>query len=115
MFSSSTTASRKSTFIQHLGSQLTGISDIGADLTYLNFVVGVVVMFFFIPVQTWFYARDRKIHGLPRDRLAVPNYPPLVRIHQQRKDILLVPCRRWRNLGFCRSTAVVEHVELHHW
>jgi hypothetical protein len=66
MFSSSTTASRKSTFIQHLGSQLTGISDIGADLTYLNFVVGVVVMFFFIPVQTWFYARDRKIHGTNR-------------------------------------------------
>jgi hypothetical protein len=39
---------------------------IGADLTYLNFVVGVVAMFFFIPVQTWFYARDRKIHGTNR-------------------------------------------------
>jgi len=43
-----------------------GLSIIGADLTYLNFVVGVVVMFFFIPVQTWFYARDRKIHGTNR-------------------------------------------------
>lgn len=39
---------------------------IGADLTYLDFVVGVIVMFFFIPVQTWFYARDRKIHGTNR-------------------------------------------------
>lgn len=40
-----------------------GLSYIGADLTYLNFVVGVVCMFFFVPVQTWFYARDRRIHG----------------------------------------------------
>jgi hypothetical protein len=35
---------------------------IGADLTYLNFIVGVAVMFCFIPVQTWFYAQDRKKH-----------------------------------------------------
>ena len=40
-----------------------GLSDISADLTYLNFVVGVLVMFCFIPVQTWFYAQDRKKHG----------------------------------------------------
>ena len=40
-----------------------GLSDISADLTYLNFVVGDLVMFCFIPVQTWFYARDRKKHG----------------------------------------------------
>ncbi len=44
-------------------SQLTSFSDISADLTYLNFVVGVLVMFCFIPVQTWFYARDRRMHG----------------------------------------------------
>ncbi|KAG0650028.1 putative transporter [Hyphodiscus hymeniophilus] len=43
-----------------------GLSVIGADLTYLNFVVGVVCMFLFIPVQTWFYTRDRKIHGTNR-------------------------------------------------
>lgn len=43
-----------------------GLSYIGADLTYLNFVVGVVVMFLFVPVQTWFYARDRKKHGINR-------------------------------------------------
>ncbi|KAA8577059.1 hypothetical protein EYC84_007069 [Monilinia fructicola] len=43
-----------------------GLSYIGADLTYLNFVVGVVVMFLFIPVQTWLYARDRKKHGINR-------------------------------------------------
>jgi MFS family permease len=40
-----------------------GLSDISADLTFLNFVVGVLVMFCFIPVQTWFYAQDRKKHG----------------------------------------------------
>ncbi|KAH7383644.1 major facilitator superfamily domain-containing protein [Cadophora sp. MPI-SDFR-AT-0126] len=43
-----------------------GLSIISADLTYLNFVVGVLVMFCFIPVQTWFYARDRKKHGTNR-------------------------------------------------
>lgn len=43
-----------------------GLTYIGADLTYLNFVVGVVVMFLFVPVQTWFYARDRKKHGINR-------------------------------------------------
>jgi hypothetical protein len=39
---------------------------ISADLTYLNFVVGVLIMFAFVPVQTWFYARDRKKHGTNR-------------------------------------------------
>ncbi|RDW94931.1 hypothetical protein BP5796_00694 [Coleophoma crateriformis] len=43
-----------------------GLSIIGADLTYLNFVVGVIVMFCFVPVQTWFYSRDRKKHGTNR-------------------------------------------------
>ena len=37
-----------------------GLSYVGADLTYLNFVVGVCIMFvFFAPVQTWLYRRDR--------------------------------------------------------
>ncbi|KAL1962673.1 hypothetical protein VTN77DRAFT_9307 [Rasamsonia byssochlamydoides] len=41
-----------------------GLSIIGADLTYLNFVVGVVIMFcFFVPVQTWLYTRDRVRKG----------------------------------------------------
>ncbi|KAF8867300.1 MFS general substrate transporter [Acephala macrosclerotiorum] len=43
-----------------------GLSIISADLTYLNFVVGVLVMFCFIPVQTHFYARDRVKHGTNR-------------------------------------------------
>lgn len=41
-----------------------GLSYIGADLTYLNFVVGVVIMFvIFVPIQTWLYRRDRLKHG----------------------------------------------------
>ncbi|KAI0840801.1 MFS general substrate transporter [Hypoxylon sp. FL0890] len=40
-----------------------GLSYMAADLTYLNFVVSVTVMFAFIPVQTWFYKRDRKRNG----------------------------------------------------
>lgn len=40
-----------------------GLSDVNADLTYLNFVVGVIVMFCFVPVQTWFFKRDRLKHG----------------------------------------------------
>ncbi|KAI1342168.1 MFS general substrate transporter [Xylariaceae sp. FL0016] len=40
-----------------------GLSYIDADLTYLNFVVGVVTMFCFIPVQTWLFKRDRAKHG----------------------------------------------------
>ncbi|KAK0650110.1 putative transporter [Lasiodiplodia hormozganensis] len=39
------------------------LSYIGADLTYLNFVVGVTLMFLFLPVQTWFYKRDRESRG----------------------------------------------------
>ncbi|KAI0387546.1 MFS general substrate transporter [Hypomontagnella monticulosa] len=40
-----------------------GLSYMDADLTYLNFVVSVTVMFAFVPVQTWFYTRDRKNNG----------------------------------------------------
>ncbi|ORY61648.1 vitamin b6 transporter bsu1 [Pseudomassariella vexata] len=43
-----------------------GLSYIAADLTYLNFVVGVTVMFCFVPVQTWVFTRDRKKHGASR-------------------------------------------------
>ncbi|EON98362.1 putative vitamin b6 transporter bsu1 protein [Phaeoacremonium minimum UCRPA7] len=43
-----------------------GLSYIGADLTYLNFVVGVTVMFLFIPVQTYLFTRDRERHGYAR-------------------------------------------------
>lgn len=43
-----------------------GLSYIDADLTYLNFVVGVVLMFCFVPVQTWFFKRDRLQHGHSR-------------------------------------------------
>ena len=52
---------------------LTIYSIVSADLTYLNFLVGVIVMFCFVPVQTWFYARDRKKHGhnRPEARLIV--------------------------------------------
>ncbi|KAI0470958.1 MFS general substrate transporter [Xylariaceae sp. FL0804] len=40
-----------------------GLSYIDADLTYLNFVVGVAIMFCFIPVQTYLFRRDRERHG----------------------------------------------------
>lgn len=40
-----------------------GLSYIGADLTYLNFVVGVTVMFIFVPVQTYYFTRDRERNG----------------------------------------------------
>lgn len=40
-----------------------GLSYIAADLTYLNFVVGVCVLFAFMPFQTWLYKRDRKRNG----------------------------------------------------
>lgn len=40
-----------------------GLSIVSADLTYLNFVVGVACMFCFIPVQTWFFRRDRERNG----------------------------------------------------
>lgn len=40
-----------------------GLSYIGADLTYLNFVVGVVVMFMFIPLQTYLFKKDRLKNG----------------------------------------------------
>lgn len=43
-----------------------GLSYIDADLTYLNFIVGVVLMFCFVPVQTWFFTRDRLKHGQGR-------------------------------------------------
>lgn len=37
-----------------------GLSYIVADLSYLNFVVGVIIMFcFFVPLQTWLVRRDR--------------------------------------------------------
>lgn len=44
------------------------LSYVSADLTYLNFGVGVVVMFiFFVPVQTWLTRRDRvKTGGVVR-------------------------------------------------
>jgi MFS family permease len=38
-------------------------SYVNASLTYLNFAVGVTVTFLFMPVQTYLYARDRRLHG----------------------------------------------------
>ncbi|KAI0015952.1 MFS general substrate transporter [Xylariomycetidae sp. FL0641] len=43
-----------------------GLSYINADLTYLNFVVGVTVMFCFVPVQTWLFRKDHQKHGVSR-------------------------------------------------
>ncbi|PBP16674.1 hypothetical protein BUE80_DR012617 [Diplocarpon rosae] len=51
-----------------------GLSIISADLTYLNFVVGVIVMFCFVPVQTWFYARDRTRHGSAIAAFLIPSF-----------------------------------------
>ena len=39
------------------------LSYIAADLTYLNFVVGVTITFLFMPVQTYLYKRDRLRRG----------------------------------------------------
>ncbi|KIW15724.1 hypothetical protein PV08_05774 [Exophiala spinifera] len=43
-----------------------GLSYINADLTYLNFCVGVTVTFCFVPVQTYLFRRDRLKHGYHR-------------------------------------------------
>lgn len=43
-----------------------GLSFIGADLTYLNFIVGVTIMFCIVPLQTYLYRRDRLKHGTNR-------------------------------------------------
>ncbi|KAJ4402330.1 hypothetical protein N0V82_010793 [Gnomoniopsis sp. IMI 355080] len=43
-----------------------GLSYIDADLTYLNFVVGVAIMFCIVPIQTYLYRRDRLKHGTNR-------------------------------------------------
>lgn len=40
-----------------------GLSFIQADLTYLNFVVGVVIMFCIVPIQTWFFKRFTEKNG----------------------------------------------------
>ncbi|TAQ86740.1 hypothetical protein B7494_g4940 [Chlorociboria aeruginascens] len=50
-----------------------GLSIISADLTYLNFAAGVILMFAFMPVQTYFYSRDRieHEHGRPEARFLV--------------------------------------------
>ena len=46
-----------------------GMSEIMANVTYLNFVVGVVLLFLFMPIQTWFYNRDKaKTGGRPEAR-----------------------------------------------
>ena len=39
------------------------LSLLSADLTYLNFVVGVTIMFLFVPVQTYLFKRDRLGRG----------------------------------------------------
>ncbi|KAI4846856.1 vitamin b6 transporter bsu1 [Aureobasidium sp. EXF-8845] len=43
-----------------------GLSYVGASLSYLNFCVGVTVMFAFVPVQTYFFRKDRIKHGKHR-------------------------------------------------
>jgi len=40
-----------------------GMSYMDADLTYLNFVVGVLIMFAYQPVQDWLYRRDAAKRG----------------------------------------------------
>lgn len=43
-----------------------GLSEVSADLTYLNFVVGVLVMFCCVPIQTYLFTKDRKKNGTNR-------------------------------------------------
>jgi hypothetical protein len=38
----------------------------GADLTYLNFVVGAFTVCLFLPVQTYWFKKDRLKHGHAR-------------------------------------------------
>lgn len=40
-----------------------GLSYIAADLTYLNFVAGVIIVICIVPIQTWLFARSRKNNG----------------------------------------------------
>ena len=40
-----------------------GLSYMAADCTYLNFVVGVLIMFTYQPVQDWLYRRDAAKRG----------------------------------------------------
>ncbi|CCG84422.1 protein of unknown function [Taphrina deformans PYCC 5710] len=40
-----------------------GLSYIVADLTFLNFAAGVIVLFFCMPIQTWAYTRDKANNG----------------------------------------------------
>lgn len=59
-------------------------------------------------------ARSTIPHFLGRS-LALPDHPPLVRLHFGWKDILLVSnCCRWRP-WVRRSITLVVDVELHHW
>lgn len=41
-------------------------SPIEANLTYLNFLAGVILMFCYLPIQSWLYGRDRQITGRGR-------------------------------------------------
>ncbi|KAG9757562.1 MFS multidrug transporter-like protein, partial [Aureobasidium melanogenum] len=43
-----------------------GLSYVGASLSYLNFCVGVTVMFIFVPVQTYLFRKDHLKHGKHR-------------------------------------------------
>lgn len=73
-----------------------------------------------IPLQTRQKAPLRprsprsSLHHLPSNSLALPNLPPLVRIHLNRQHILLVPPHRRRCPRFRRSPPLALNAQLHH-
>jgi|SRR5579859_1456229 hypothetical protein len=113
------------------------MSFLGADLTYLNFVVGVLCMFAYQPVQDWLYrrgtytpthcltarrccqARRKNSSGsafphISRHRVALPDLAFLVRVHVRRKRVLGLPTHRGWCSRILRPYSVACHVELYH-
>ena len=56
-----------------------GMSYMGADLTYLNFVVGVLCMFAYQPIQDWLYRRGTPPQPNPTQpkRRTFSNFPQM--------------------------------------
>jgi len=114
-----------------------GLSFMGADLTYLNFVVGVLCMFAYQPVQDWLYRRGllpafrdlifsrcgetrrqdpsrSSIPYIPCHGVAFPRRAFLVRVHLRRQCQLLVSNCRWWSSWILWPYSVACHVELYH-
>ncbi|KAJ5047342.1 uncharacterized protein L3040_003169 [Drepanopeziza brunnea f. sp. 'multigermtubi'] len=60
-----------------------GLSIISANLTYPTFAAGVSMMFAFVPVQNWLYARDRTRHGHNHPGARCSGFGMLSYLHHQ--------------------------------